>query len=272
MSSQVLLVGGRSPIGSAIATKLRVIGHQVTATSRTASGDLIELDVIDSAAVGALLASVRPSSVLCLASPIDHLGTSTDWLERFVELAAEFGAARFVFASSAAVYGTVGRHLRCEDDTIAPESLYGEAKAASEQTLSQAGARHGIETVALRIFNVYGHGLNLSLINRMFNEDSSPPDVYDTARFIRDYVHVSDVARAFAASIDSPSFSSTAINVGTGVPTDNRWLLSLPNSRGTRVAVDDDFESHSVADTTRMASELGLHPATLVRLKAQVDS
>jgi UDP-glucose 4-epimerase len=75
---------------------------------------------------------------------------------RVLEAARKLRTQRVVFASSAAVYGMIKRFPVTEDATVAPISPYGASKAAAELYCRALEGNHGIETVSLRYFNVYG--------------------------------------------------------------------------------------------------------------------
>jgi len=84
--------------------------------------------------------------------------TARTWggLATLLDAVAEAGVRRFVFSSSAAVYGDPGVDLITEDTACAPVNPYGETKLTGEWLVRAAGAAHGIDTVCLRYFNVAG--------------------------------------------------------------------------------------------------------------------
>ena len=88
--------------------------------------------------------------------------------------AARHGVRRVVFAGSSAVYGTP-KQLPCSEDQLAsPTSPYGVSKLAGEHYVHALGRLHGVETVVLRYFNVYGPGQDPALGIR-----SGHPEVRD---------------------------------------------------------------------------------------------
>jgi dTDP-L-rhamnose 4-epimerase len=102
-------------------------------------------------------------------------------------------------------------------------SIYALTKYVQERACLITGRAYGIETVALRLFNVFGPGQALSnpytgvLANfgsRLLN--GQPPMVFEDGRQRRDFVHVRDVARAFRLAMQSPAASSHVINIGSG--------------------------------------------------------
>lgn len=102
-------------------------------------------------------------------------------------------------------------------------SIYALTKYVQERSCLITGATYGIETVALRLFNVFGPGQALSnpytgvLANfgaRLLNDQS--PLVFEDGRQRRDFVHVRDVARAFRLAMQSPAAPGHVINIGSG--------------------------------------------------------
>jgi dTDP-L-rhamnose 4-epimerase len=102
-------------------------------------------------------------------------------------------------------------------------SIYALTKYSQERSCLIIGANYGIETVALRLFNVFGPGQALSnpytgvLANfgaRLLN--GQPPLVFEDGRQHRDFVHVEDVAQAFRLAIDSPAAAGQIFNIGSG--------------------------------------------------------
>lgn len=102
-------------------------------------------------------------------------------------------------------------------------SIYALNKYVQEQTTHIMGAPYGIETVCLRLFNVYGPGQALSnpytgvlaiFASRLLN--GQRPMIYEDGEQRRDFVHVSDVARAFADALAHPDASGETFNIGSG--------------------------------------------------------
>jgi dTDP-L-rhamnose 4-epimerase len=102
-------------------------------------------------------------------------------------------------------------------------SIYALTKYAQERSCLITGAAYGIDTVALRLFNVFGPGQALSnpytgvLANfgaRLLHKQA--PLVFEDGRQKRDFVHVRDVAHAFHLAMQSPSAAGHVINVGSG--------------------------------------------------------
>ena len=277
MTGQTLTIGAGGPIGRATTRELARLQVPNVATARYPTNTLRGLDFRDETVSTTVMREVTPDVVLFLANPELTPGAESDdakgalrSLERFFQLAAETGTRRVVFASSAAVYGTVEPTPRKETHPLAPESHYASFKANAEELLKRASVELGLEGIVLRIFNVYGQGLDSSLINRIFASSGNKAGVLNTPSYVRDYIHVSDVAKVLASAIRLPPSGYAAINVGTGVATDNVWLMNQPGARGDPVDVHAGYFSHSVADISAMSRLLDT--PSKIRLDAAISS
>ena len=183
------------------------------------------------------------------------------------------GVRRVVFASSSAVYG-VPDTLPCrETQRAAPISPYGASKLAAEHLIHSLGQVHGVETVALRYFNVYGPGQDpdaeyAAVVPRFIAAvlEGRPPVINGTGDITRDFVHVRDVVQAnlLAASPSSPS--QLTCNVASGSQTSLVDLLdAICRAAGREIeplfgpARPGDIQ-HSVADTSLAGAALGFAP------------
>jgi UDP-glucose 4-epimerase len=131
------------------------------------------------------------------------------------------GVKRFVFSSTAALYGNPERTPIQEDDALAPTNAYGESKLLVERMLAWFHRIHGLRYASLRYFNAAGasrpdqgeaHQPESHLIPRIlavalgraqhaniFGTDYATPD----GTCVRDYIHVSDLARAHLLAVDA---------------------------------------------------------------------
>lgn len=110
-------------------------------------------------------------------------------------------------------------------------SVYALTKYVQEQLTLTLSAAYGMEGVALRLFNVYGPGQALSnpytgvlaiFASRLLN--NQPPLIFEDGEQRRDFVHVEDVAEAFALALEAPGIAGHAYNVGSGV---DRSILEI---------------------------------------------
>lgn len=185
--SHVLVTGGTGCIGGAAVRALIDRGEErVTVVCRSGGAGALDLwfpdglderieivraDVSDREAVAGLLADVRPTRIIhlaafqspdCDAQPLRGLEINVGGTMHMLAAAATCaGLERFVFASSAAVYGQRSMYSGPtvkEDDPLAPPNLYGVWKRAGEHLARQFHERTGVPTVCLRLNTTYGKG------------------------------------------------------------------------------------------------------------------
>lgn len=244
--AELLVLGGSGPIGRAISRAAPPA--RVVSVSRHGEH---ALDVGDHDALSSLVAAVSPCTIIYLvndgAMPTER---AVALLRNTALIARRHGVVRFLFASSAAVYGDQDPRRLEETGPTSGTTDYAIAKIRSEAELGDSGA---LSTLALRVFNVFGPGCVNSLVNRL--AFGPAPVVRASRRFVRDYVHVDDVAEAFLVSARKGAVTG-AINIARGTPVDNLDLIrSVPSDRYT--VTDDGNDSFSVADVTRARDLLG---------------
>ena len=213
---------------------------------------------------------VVPDSV---ADPLNYYLNNTIKTHTLLQAAARGNVKHFVFSSSAAVYGNPSFTPVCETADPAPLSPYGRSKLMSEHMLADASAAYNMRYVTLRYFNVAGadpagrHGqstpgathlikvaLETALRRRphmnIYGSDYPTPD----GTCVRDYVHVSDLARAHLAALDHlrDGGESRTLNCGYG-----RGYSVSEVVDAVRIVAGVDFE-------TRQAPRRAGDPASIV--------
>ena len=174
---------------------------------------------------------------------------------------------RVLFSSTGgAVYGDASAPPSAEESTKDPESPYGISKLSVEYYLAYYARTHGLDTVSLRYANVYGPrqdphgeaGVVAIFCQRLL--DSRPITVYGNGRQTRDYVFVTDVARAnvLASTAELPPvkrLDDRAINIGTSVETS---VLDLAESlqRAAKVNVPIEFAPKRDGEQQRSAIKI----------------
>jgi nucleoside-diphosphate-sugar epimerase len=127
---------------------------------------------------------------------------------------------RFILASSAAVYGDRETVPFSENDVISPKTPYAVSKAAAEYYASSYYQLHGLKTVSLRYFNVYGkrarpeQGVITIFLHKLLRDE--PPIIYGDGEQKLDYINVEEVAEANMLAMSSEKALGESINVGTG--------------------------------------------------------
>ena len=252
---RVLVTGGAGYIGSVIADQLVADGHQVFVYDNLSKGHadavadsavFVNADLLDEATLRATLESHRIEAVIHMAAS-SLVGDSMVHPERYYEnnVIASVGLLNaivranikiLVFSSTAAVYGEPARQPISEDDATTPSNTYGETKLAIERACRWYHSAHGIRYVSLRYFNAAGatarrgerHDPETHLIPLVLHaaRDQSKPitvfgDDYPTrdGTCVRDYVHVSDLARAHVLALESlarEELRTAIFNLGCG--------------------------------------------------------
>lgn len=197
-------------------------------------------------------------------------------LDFIARLSVRKNPPKFVFLSSAAVYGAAQGTLH-ETSATRPVSPYGASKLMVEQALPWYQA-HGLHAVALRLFNVAGAHPNGSLRESHDPETHLVPNAVDVAlgrkHFLevygddyntpdgtseRDFVHVMDVARAclFALdALDAYGCPLDPINIGSGEGT---TVLEVIDEviKATKKPVPIEWKARRAGDVTRLVAEIG---------------
>ena len=171
-----------------------------------------------------------------------------------------------------------------EEKTPDLASIYALSKHAQERMCLMIGKAYGIETVALRLFNVFGSRQALSnpytgvlaiFAARLLN--GRAPVVYEDGRQRRDFVHVKDVARAFGLAMTIPAARQQVINVGSGRTYTVGEVARLLATALGRPELEPEISGrartgdirHCFADISRAQQVLGFAPAH--RLETDLD-
>lgn len=280
--ARVLVTGGAGFIGSHLVEALVGRGDEVIVLDDFSTGDPENLASVRSdvrvvedtiCRESSVRETVRGCRVVfhlaaivsiqkCLEEPDLAHRVNVDGTASVLEAARREGA-RFVFASSSAVYGEQDEKPRHEEEPCRPASPYGEHKLAGEGIAGSG--------ISLRFFNVYGprqdptsayaavipRFVDLALAGR-------PLTIYGDGLQSRDFVHVRDAVQALLRASEFPQPGS--FNVGTGVSTTIldlaakvQDILGVPVGIEHRAAREGEIR-HSTADPTRAANVLGFRP------------
>jgi len=193
-----------------------------------------------------------------------------------LEACARASVKRFVFASSAAVYGN---HKPPLSEGLLPDPLspYAASKASAEDYIRSFHSSYGLQSVILRFMNVYGPrslGSNEGVVPQFLRAIKRKETlvIYGDGKQTRDFVHVCDVVDSILSAIDTDASQADIFNVGTGRPTTINGLVNLlQDLLGTeRLRVKHEARrkgevKQSYASITKAARFLGFTPK--VKLK-----
>jgi len=260
-----LVTGGAGYIGSHVVHAMTAAGHRLVVVDDLSTGKasrlptevtLVRGSVLDRPMLEETMKAHGISGVLhfaarkqvneSVAQPLLYYETNVHGTLTILKAAVAAGVRKFVFSSSAAVYGMPDVELVTEETPCVPINPYGESKLAGEWMVSSVGAAHGMATACLRYFNVAGAAspalsddsvsnlvpmvfqrLQAGARPRLFGSDYPTPD----GSCIRDFVHVSDVATAHVAAAErllrTGSPMRLTLNIGRGEGVSVREMLRV---------------------------------------------
>jgi len=282
---KVLVTGVGGFIGAHVARRFLAAGHAVAGVDDFSSGyrenvppgvDLIEGDLAEPGTIAALprecelilhLAG-QSSGEISFDDPVSDLRKNTVSTLNLIRYGIACGAGRFVYASSMSCYGSVPDAPIAESATCLPLSCYGVGKLAAEGYL-RVYARQ-LPFVALRMFNVYGPGQDLSNLRQGMVSiylaqalASGRVQVKGSLDRFRDFIYIDDVVEAWWQAAFRPGAAGRALNVGTGRRTTVRELLEAmrPHVPGMDWYVEGSTpgdQSGIYADVGQLGEQLGL--------------
>jgi len=174
---------------------------------------------------------VVPESVLY---PREYNTVNVGGTVTLMEAMRDVGVRRVVFISSGAIYGDQAVQPVTEDAIPNPQSPYAVSKLAAEYYVRTIGALYGIETVSLRVFNVYGPGqqmppVHAPVIPNFLRQASLNGTLVlsGDGNQTRDYVYINDIVNAMVTAATAPGANQAIINVGSGKDISVRELVHL---------------------------------------------
>lgn len=235
----VLVTGGAGYIGSHMVLELLDSGENVVVLDNLSTGfrwsvptnaTLVVGDVGDQELVRSIVRKLGVKTIIhfagsiivpeSVADPLGYYHNNTVKSRALMEVAVEMGIEKFIFSSTAAVYGNPIEVPVSEDAELKPMSPYGSSKLMTEIMLADAARAHNFRFVALRYFNVAGadpqtrsgqstpnatHLIKVAceaaLGKRPFIEVFGTDYPTGDGTCVRDYIHVTDLVRAHMAAL-----------------------------------------------------------------------
>jgi UDP-glucose 4-epimerase len=295
---KILLTGGAGFIGSHIVDKLMEEDFDVTVIDDLHTGILantshhrskknfhfVEGDIRDINLVRKTLKDVDvvfheaalASVILSVKDPILTNQINVEGTLCLLKASCDLDVKRFIYASSAAVYGDTKNPQKKEDMPTNPRSPYGISKLAAENYVKIFQRLYGLETVSLRYFNVYGPrqrfdvhcaygGVITIFVNRLLR--NMAPIIFGDGEQTRDFIFVDDVVEANMLALKSRKASGEAFNIGTGIGVSVNQIAEILKELLDKEELENIYKEprptdgrHGYADISKAEKTLGFHP------------
>jgi len=289
----VLVTGGSGFIGSNLVEELLERGREVKVLDNFSTGrrenlahltghiELIEGDLrsyerVHNAVRGCEVVfhqGALPSVPRSVQDPISTNDVNVIGTLNVLLAARDAGVRRVVFASSSSIYGDLPGLPRVETLPVGPAAPYAVSKLAAEQYCQVATKVYGLETVALRYFNVFGRRQDplshySAVIPKFITalQDGRAPVIFGTGEQSRDFTHITNVVNANFLAADAPDAAGHVFNVGNG---ESHSLNELASVLARIIGVDIEPEyapprtgdvAMSWADISKARDLMGYEP------------
>tara|TARA_B100002052_G_scaffold58743_1_gene51744 strand:+ start:19134 stop:20051 length:918 start_codon:yes stop_codon:yes gene_type:complete len=235
-----LVTGAAGFVGSALGKRLVSEGHNITSIDNLSTGyeycvpsgvELIKGDCADPQILRKLNdkrfdavfhIAGQSSGEVSFEDPTKDLRDNTESTLLLLDYCLKHDCQRFIYASTMSVYGTNDVENVDEDTICNPKSFYAVGKLASEKYMN-IYSKLGIHTTALRLFNVFGPGQNMSNMKQGMLSiylaqflDSEEVIVKGSSDRYRDFIYIDDVVESFVRALSLKKDQPKIINVGTG--------------------------------------------------------
>lgn len=290
-SDTFLVTGGAGFIGSNLADELIRLGGSVRIIDNLLTGsrnnleeiagafDFIEGDLNDTALVDKALEGVEvvfhqaalPSVPRSVADPVETHNACVNATFNILERSRAAGVKKLVYAASSSAYGDQPVLPKVETMRPDPMSPYAAAKLAGEHYCRVYNTVYGMETVALRYFNVFGPRQDPSshysgVISRFIDAfmKGEAPVIYGDGEQSRDFTYVANVVDANIRASQSPQAAGEVMNVANGERVSLNELIEVMGRVTEKSHVAADYQperkgdvKHSQADNRRAVELIG---------------
>lgn len=289
----VLVTGGAGFIGSEFVHELYNSGLDSIAIvdSLTYAGNLKNLqsilpnirfhnvDICDVNGLAEVFRLEKPSTVVhfaaeshvdnSISSPDIFLETNVGGTLNILKLSVQHGVEKYIHISTDEVYGSLREGKAVESSCFNPASPYSASKAAAEHFVNAWNITYGLPTLIVRCSNNYGprqHAEKLIplAINRLINQKKVP--IYGDGSNVREWIHVSDCAKAILAVMNSKE-NSKVYNISSGDFRTNleiaRELIQIFNLDDSYIEFVENRQGHDyryAIDSSRILNELNWRP------------
>ena len=302
----VLVAGGAGYIGSHMVKALLAEGMEVVILDNLATGhrdlltggEFVQGDLHDAALLDTLFSTRKIDAVMhfaafslvgeSVAAPIAYYRNNFSGTLNLIDAMVRHGVNRFIFSSTAAVYGEPEIVPIPETHPLTPKNPYGGSKLAVEKLLADCDHAYGLKSICLRYFNAAGADASGIIGERHLKESHLIPLVLQTAlglrphigiygtsyptpdgTCLRDYVHVTDLAKAHLLALSAlmDGASSNVYNLGNSRGYSVREVIDLARKVTGRDIPAREEENRPgdpavlVADSAKIRRELAWQPA-----------
>jgi UDP-glucose 4-epimerase len=290
-TKRALVTGGGGFIGHHLVRRLLTDGYEVRILDNFATGRRERLEELDVTLIeGDLRSYERAHTAVRGTDVVFHLGAlpsvprsvqdplttgavNVEGTLNVLLASRDEGVKRVVFASSSSVYGANDALPKKESDQPLPVSPYGVSKLAAEHYCRAFTAVYGLQTVSLRLFNVFGPGQDplsqyAAVVPRFIAAfaEGTPPVIYGDGLQTRDFTYVTDVVEAFLRAAETDVPNGGVFNIAAGAETSLLELIDIlrdlfGSAHGPRFEPARDGEvRRSCGDSTSAGNVLGWSP------------
>jgi UDP-glucose 4-epimerase len=292
---RVLVTGGAGFIGSHIVERLVQQGREVVVIDDLSSGKFENLQLQRNHTIKFVKGDIRNQELVsehlgniegvihlaaivnheaCLKNPSLANEVNSQGTLQMLEASRKHDVKRFVYASSAAVYGETKEVPVSENSATMPVSPYGASKLDGEKHCLDYQQTYGLRAICLRYFNVFGprqsagqySGAITSFIRNL--STAKPPIIFGDGLQTRDFVNVADIADASILALENSSVVGT-YNIGTGKETTVKAVAELLIEISGRTSIILEHAParpgeirRSVANIQKARSQLHFSPRT----------
>lgn len=288
MAIRAIVTGGAGFVGSHLVDLLLEKGHSVIAIDNLITGkitniehqkrnpnfQLIKADIADLKAILPVFSDVDwvfhlaalADIVASIEKPMDYHHSNVDGTVAVMEAARQSRIKRLIYAASSSCYGIPDVYPTPETATMRPMYPYAFTKYIGEEIVFHWRNVYKVPCLSLRLFNVYGprarttgaYGavFGVFLAQKLAGQALT---VVGNGEQTRDFIFVSDVAKAFLRAAES-SVDGEVFNIGTGRPYSINYLVSLLGAQSTHIPRRPGEPDCTFADIRKVRAALNWEP------------
>ena len=253
-----IIIGKRSNLSNALS---KTLDDVIILSTSNIEDELQALQIPDDSSVNIIFNNFQPAVNLSnLDDPLGYVRHSilvTSIVLDFIEKHA-LPVHKVIYTSSSSVYGN---NVFCdESDAVQPLSLHAALKIANEELVKKFCTDHGIDYTIGRIFNMYGGNDHFSVISKIVDcfDSDKPFTVINNGNAIRDFIHISDVVKAYRGLLDVEGIP--ILNIGSSEGVSIKGILDFLKLQGIHIKtinMKKDELKVSTSDNSRLCTLLG---------------